>query len=62
MTLKFEDLSTPGYIRIVNAEGTELALSPQEASDLLQWLYERQDVFEEVLHPEPPTQKLTHEA
>jgi hypothetical protein len=60
MTVRFEDIETPGFIRIVDVEqnAQAITLDPQEAINLLHWLYERRDLFEQVLHPEPPTQKL----
>ena len=50
----FEQLDD-GSISIVDRSGKKAELDPQEASDLLQWLFERRDSL--ILHT--PTSKLT---
>ena len=53
----FEQLDS-GSIAIIDRFGKKVELDPQEASDLLQWLFERRDSF--ILHT--PTSKLTDQA
>jgi hypothetical protein len=53
----FEQLDN-GSISIIDRSGKKAELDPQEASDLLQWLFERRDNF--ILHT--PTSKLTDQA
>ncbi len=56
--MRFEETETPGYVRLVTQDAQAMTLNPQEALDLLHWLFERREVLEQILHPEPPTQKL----
>jgi hypothetical protein len=53
----FEQLDN-GSIAIIDRSGKKAELDPQEASDLLQWLFERRDSL--ILHT--PTSKLTDQA
>jgi len=53
----FEQLDN-GSISIVDRFGKKVELDPQEALDLLQWLFEHRDSF--ILHT--PTSKLTDQA
>jgi hypothetical protein len=57
--MKYEETATPGHIQIVQQDGTQIQLGPQDALALLQWLYERRDRFQEAIGGNQPTIKLS---
>jgi hypothetical protein len=57
--MRYEETGTRGHIQIVQQNGTQIELGPQDALALLQWLYERRDRFQEAIQGNQPTTKLS---
>jgi|GEM_PF-5695619 hypothetical protein len=57
--MRYEETGTPGHIRFVQQDGTQIELGPEDALALLQWLYERRDRFQEAIRGNQPTTKLS---
>ncbi len=56
--MRYEETGTRGHIQIVQQDGTQVELGPEEALALLQWLYQRRDQFQEAIGGNQPTTKL----
>jgi hypothetical protein len=57
--MRYEETGTPGYFQIIQQDGTQIELGPEDALALLQWLYERRDRFQEAIRGDQPTAKLS---
>ncbi|HYU71138.1 MAG TPA: hypothetical protein VEL31_00540 [Ktedonobacteraceae bacterium] len=58
MSLRVENLDAPGHIQLVSSDGACIQLTPEQALELLQWLFERQDAFQEALLGSQETAQL----
>ena len=52
MPLKFEVMTTPGWVRIIDIDGIQIHFSPGEALAFFHWLEEHQDEITQAAQSE----------